>query len=64
MFSNRQYLIRKHGIKKPHIDIAIICDYLHHDEKKHYEEYNRPQAHIWHRIKRVERWLKQLNEKI
>ena len=38
-------------------DIAEICDYLYHEEKKHYEESNRPRNHIWCHVKRVKQWL-------
>jgi hypothetical protein len=38
-------------------DIAIICDYLEVDEKRHFEENERPRNHIWRNIKRVKQWL-------
>ena len=42
-----------------HKDIALLCDYLAYDEKRHYEEWGCPRRnHIWPYIKRVKQWLK------
>ena len=38
-------------------DMIVICDYLSPDEKRHYEESDRPQDHIWRYIKRVKQVL-------
>lgn len=42
-------------------DIALICDYLAVDEKRHYEESGRPKNHIWCYIRRTRQWLKEKN---
>lgn len=44
-------------------DITMICDYLERDEKRHYEESDRPKDHIWCYIKRTRQWLRE-NKKV
>jgi len=43
-------------------EIAVICDYLVVDEKRHYEESGRPKDHIWLHVKRIQRWLNKNNK--
>lgn len=51
--------MNKTEFDKARKDIVVICDYLA-EERKHYEESNRPQNHIWRHVKRVKQWLKKL----
>jgi len=48
--------MNKRNFDKLKKDIIVICDYLA-EEKKHYEESNRPQNHIWRYVKRVKQRL-------
>lgn len=41
-------------------DITLVCDYLEVDEKRHYEESDRPKNHIWSSVKRIRQWLNKI----
>jgi hypothetical protein len=43
-------------------DIIVICDYLSIDEKRHFEEMDKPKNHIWRYINRVKKRLRSPGE--
>jgi hypothetical protein len=39
-------------------DIKKLCNYLAYDEKKDWEELDKPKNHIWVTISRIKKYLK------
>lgn len=43
--------------KELYASLCEIVNYLHADERKHWEEAEKPAVHIYHDVHRVAKWL-------
>ena len=62
--SNKQYGIKMKKISVDFDALSRVVYYLEHDEKRHYEEYDRkPIDHIWLSVKMLKNSIENYNRK-